>query len=718
MRKQLPGWKSVIYNTSFAINCLLVFLLVFESRLAIPAWVQVIGRMHPLLVHFPIVLFLLTVFWILFIQNKFTDTSNIEISDGLLLFTSLTAALSALMGLLLSNESGYASDTLAWHKWGGILLSLFALAWFIWRQQIRKTKLGSYSVGVLALAIIIITGHLGADITHGENFVSGPVLTEPIAKPVLFEEAALYSDMVAPILQAKCAGCHNETKAKGQLIMINPELLMKGGKSGLLWDSTDKANSLLLTRIHLPLNAKKHMPPAGKPQLTEDEEYILNAWIMHGANFKTKVAELPATDSLRVIAASMFSTIETDNYSFAGADESKIKALHNNYRAITPLALGSPALNVEFFGASQFKPEQLKELSTIKDQVVSLNLNKIPVTDNDLGSIAQFTNLRRLNLAFTNIAGKNLAALKGLKELKELTLSGTGVTANDLTALAGLKNLTHLYLWSTPAQTADLTSIKKQLKNTDIETGYYGDTVKIKLNQPEIDNEQQVVLDTMSLLLKHFVKNVAIHFTTDGAEPDSIKSPVYNGSFIVDKNMTVKAKAFKQGWVSSDVVEKTFFKAGYKIDSIHLLKLPEAKYKAFGTAILFDNKKGGFNSGNGKWLGFQEPPMELLIYLNEPKEISSVTLSMLIDVNASIMPPTQINVYGGDAPTQLKLLKSTLPVQPDSVVNAYMKGYELSFKPTKASYIKVVAIPIAKLPKWHKGKGKKGWLFVDEVFVN
>ena len=62
------------------------------------------------------------------------------------------------------------------------------------------------------------------------------------------------------------------------------------------------------------------------------------------------------------------------------ADESKIKALNNNYRVVRPLALGSPALGVEFFSAEQFKPEQLKELLAVKEQVVSLNLNKMPVS--------------------------------------------------------------------------------------------------------------------------------------------------------------------------------------------------------------------------------------------------------------------------------------------------------------------------------------------------
>ena len=79
----------------------------------------------------------------------------------------------------------------------------------------------------------------------------------------------------------------------------------------------------MLRRIHLPLESRKHMPPQGKPQLTEEESQILDRWIKSGASFTTKVASLPERDSLRLLAAPLFQTIETDNYTFAPADENK-----------------------------------------------------------------------------------------------------------------------------------------------------------------------------------------------------------------------------------------------------------------------------------------------------------------------------------------------------------------------------------------------------------
>ncbi len=716
----MQRWKAILYNAGFALNCLLVFLLIFESRLSIPPFVQTIGRMHPLLLHFPIVLVLLCIFWELFLGLKKSTTAEQQsMGDGLLLLASITAVTSALMGLLLSKEGGYTQEVVAWHKWGGIVMSLLCFAWYSFRESIRRLKAALVSVAISSIGVIIITGHLGADITHGDNFLLAPVTNDKPLPNVLFEDAIVYANMVQPVLNAKCISCHNPKKAKGQLVMESFAALLKGGKDGKLWDSTQKDFGLMLSRLHLPLENKKHMPPTGKPQLTDEEVSILYHWIRGGANDTVKVAALPQTDTLRILAAALFNTIETDEYIFKPAEDSKIKALLNNYRLVAPLALGSPALGVEFYSAAQFKAEQLKELLTVKEQVVSLNLNKMPVTDDDLSTIAQFTNLRKLNLSFTNIKGKGLAALNNLKELKQLSLSGTGVNVAAIGVLVALPKLTELFIWSTPAQLQDIASLKKQFKNTSIQTGFAGDTIVIKLNRPIVENEEQILTGPTPLKLKHYIKGVTIHYSTDGSEPDSIQSPIYKNDFILDKNMTVKAKAFKAGWVSSDITERTFYKAGYRIDSIRLAEpSPDAPYKAIPATILADAQKGDFNFGNGKWIGFRGKPMQAIIYFDTLQTISSITVSSIINIGGYIMPPYQVEVWAGNSPANLRLIKKINPEQPVKEAPAYMKGYQLDFKPVKEKYVKIVVVPVAKLPAWHKGKNDKGWIFVDEIFLN
>ena len=709
-----------MYNISFGLNCMLVFLLAFESRISLPAWMQVIGRMHTLLLHFPIVLLVLCVCWELFAGfKKSMTTEQTAIGDSLLLVTSLTAVTSALMGLLLSRETGYVPEELAWHKWGGVFISLLALLWYVFREQLRSIKIVLSITAAISLVVVIVTGHLGGNITHGEDFLLAPVSQDEQAPAVQFEDAIIYANMVQPILKAKCVICHNEKKTKGELLMEPYAMLAKGGKSGSLWDLKAENFGLMLTRIHLPDDNKKHMPPTGKIQLTDDEINIIYHWIKMGASATAKVADLPATDSLRQMAVAQFKTIETDDYSFKLADESKVKSLSNNYRLITPLAIGSPALGVEFFGASQFKSEQLKELLPVKEQIVSLNLNKMPVTDDDLTTIAQFVNLRKLNLSFTNIRGSGLGALKSLTLLQQLSLSGTGVNAASLGGLATLSKLSQLYIWSTPAQIQPLAALQKQLKNTAIQTGFNGDSIKMKLNAPIVENEEQVILKPIALKLKHYVKGVTIRYTTDGSEPDSLLSPLYNGNVIINSNMTLKSKAFMQGWLSSDVVERVFYKAGYTIDSIRLVQAaPDLPYKAFPAAVLADAQKGDFNFRSGKWIGFKGIPMQAILYFDTARTVSAVSISNIIDIGNYIMPPQQLEVWAGSDASHLKLIKKINPPQPTTDALGYMRGYELSFAAVTAKCMKIVMVPVNKLPSWHRGKGENGWAFIDEIFLN
>ncbi|MES1159210.1 MAG: c-type cytochrome domain-containing protein, partial [Bacteroidota bacterium] len=290
-------WKNVVFTVTFAANCLLCFLLLFENRLVIPAWLQVAGRMHPLVLHFPLVLLIL---FVLQIVLRRPDNS-------LLLLAALTAVITTIMGLFLSKEPGYDPEALFWHKWGGVLLAIGSLAWYGWYEPLTKIRFASASACIVCLVLLFFTGHEGAGITHGANFLLAPVRPEAAKKLVAFDDAVVFTDMVQPILQQKCMSCHNSNKAKGELIMETAELLLKGGKTGPVWDSTRPDLGLLLQRIHLAPDEEKHMPPKGKPPLTESEVSILYQWLKHDPTRTIRVADLGLADTLRLLAASLFS---------------------------------------------------------------------------------------------------------------------------------------------------------------------------------------------------------------------------------------------------------------------------------------------------------------------------------------------------------------------------------------------------------------------------
>jgi uncharacterized membrane protein len=178
---------------------MLLFLLLFENRIVLPAWLQVAGRMHPMILHFPIVLVVLYVVWILFFQKRISPPETaIHIGEWLLLLSAFTSVVTALMGLFLSREEGYDAEALLWHKWGGITVSLIMMLWYNFRNRLGKTKIGTIAVTLFAFAFIIFTGHQGAGITHGQNFLIAPMLPEQKQREVLLEDAVVFTDMVKP----------------------------------------------------------------------------------------------------------------------------------------------------------------------------------------------------------------------------------------------------------------------------------------------------------------------------------------------------------------------------------------------------------------------------------------------------------------------------------------------------------------------------------------
>lgn len=44
--------------------------------------------------------------------------------------------------------------------------------------------------------------------------------------------------------------------------------------------------------------------------------------------------------------------------------------------------------------------------------------------------------------------------------------------------------------------------------------------------------------------------------------------------------------------------------------------------------------------------------------------------------------------------------------------------HTLTFTPVKTRYVKVKALSEKSIPAWHGGKGKPGYLFVDEIILN
>jgi hypothetical protein len=342
----------------------------------------------------------------------------------------------------------------------------------------------------------------------------------------------------------------------------------------------------------------------------------------------------------------------------------------------------------------------------------------MPVRDEDISIIAKFENLRRLNLGFSEITGKTLGELQSLKFLKRLTLSGTKVNAAALRSLQKFPQLQTVQTWNTAISQNDLDQLQAQVKNIKFEAGYKGDTTIMKLSLPVLLNEESFITDVTPLRLKHYIQGASIRYTTDGSEPDSIKSLLFKGNETINSNTQIKAKAFKPGWISSDVMEARFYRSTYTPDTVIYLTKANERYRDETGELLLDRQKGEADFRFGNWLGFRENRGEFILQFKDPVPVQNVTLSTLVDAGSYIMPAQSFEIWGGSELDQLKLLGRIVPEQPKKIMPSALKGYEANFNPVTLKYIKIIGNPVMKLPAWHPGKGDKAWLFIDEVLVN
>lgn len=715
-------------NILLGLTLSIAFLLLFESKLVIPVWLQSIGRMHPLLLHFPIVLLLLAMLmeFFRFKPENSVNSFYATFSQNLLLSGALLAAVTVIMGLFLSREEGYAGDTLLWHKWTGAgIFFLATLLYFVRNARWYNAPVAWAGGGTLLIALIL-AGHYGASLTHGDNFLFEPWENITGKPQVPLEQAVIFTDVIQPIFEQKCVSCHNADKLKGELKLTDAASVQKGGKTGKLFVPGNPQISLLLERVHLPLETKKHMPPSGKIQLNPEEISLLTLWVKDHPSFDKKVIDLPVTDSLRILAAARLkpTTAVEERFDFAAADEETIKKLNNDYRTVASLARESPALAVTIYNKNAFTAAQLDELSAIKKQIVSLNLNKMPVKDADLKKVGAFENLRKLDLNFTDISSQGLKELTTLKYLKTLTLSGTRQNLKDLrTLLPTFKGLETVAVWETGLSPAEITQLQKSLPRLTVIGGFVDDGKNpLKLNPPQVANATTVFAGSVPLQLKHPIKGVEIRFTTDGTLPDSVNSPIFDAKTVLSESATIKAQAFKKGWFGSDVATFDFFKNSYQPDSVDLLFPLNRVHLAEGADTFFNQKLGVLGANNPAWANFwagvRDNDMGLVAEFKQPVTISSVGLHYMIEERTRIFPPELVEVWGGANRNSLKLLtKFTAPMPADGD-KPTLKSINGTFSPVTVKCLKIIAKPVAKIPDRFQRKGDKALLLVDEMFIN
>ena len=433
-------------------------------------------------------------------------TGKISVSESaisfILFWSAIGATLACIAGYLLSLGGGYKQELLDDHKWQGIGVATFA--WIAWAVKSdlpgRRIPFGpAFYLPALGLATVLTmtAGHDGGSLTHGEGYLTQytpePFRSlagmPPMAQPVTeiksianVEEAVVYRDIVQPILEMRCVQCHNASKQKGDLRMDQLALLLKGGKGGPAFVSGKSAESDMIKRCLLPENDDNHMPPKGKPHLSNEQVALLSWWIDQGAPPDKKVTELKKTEAAKMALASLGS-VGSDlvnkkvESAIAGlkvepADEKDIEALRKAGLIVNNLSLDQNLIEVSAVNAPGFDDKQVDLLTAVSDQITWLKLGGTKITDAGMKAISKLKNLNKIHLEHTTVTDAGIVNLKDLPHLQYINLVDTKISDAGLRNIATIKNLKSVYVWNSAVTDSGVSQVGKEYPQLSIVNGF------------------------------------------------------------------------------------------------------------------------------------------------------------------------------------------------------------------------------------------------------
>lgn len=425
---------------------------------------QLLGRLHPVIVHLPIGFIILGLLlqWYDHKKKKYKNVIPL-----VFLWGGISAVLACITGYLQYLGEGFAFSTVKTHLWFGVITAIFAFAVYHRLLEPPKyailTRLPAVSFLLALLFLISLTGHLGGSITHGEEYLVEP-LPNSIKSALGFEifeeqpitlnednwqEAQLYNEVIGPILNNRCVSCHNAKRAKGDLILNSMEAILAGGENGEVITPENPEDSPLYARLVLPKHHEDHMPPKDKTQPAKEEVVLIKNWILQGIPFDKSIGELGLQKDL---FEPFFPQKRNEDYpdiEIVAASPDSIQSIREKGIHVLPVSKSSHFLSVSCINKPDFSNADMYLLHPIADQIAVLDLGGTRVTDAIFEKLAALPHLTILKLDHTPITGKDIDQLRHLRHLRVLNMTGTSFQRGHLPGLESLKKLRKVYLFDT-----------------------------------------------------------------------------------------------------------------------------------------------------------------------------------------------------------------------------------------------------------------------------
>lgn len=209
-----------------------------------------------------------------------------------------------------------------------------------------------------------------------------------------------------------------------------------------------------------------------------------------------------------------------------------------------------------------------------------------------------------------------------------------------------------------------------------------------------------------------------IRYTLDGSEPTP-QSPLYANPISIGTTTTVKARAFAKDMPPSftstrrfnyDYIVKTTFS-----------RRPNTPYNVGTDTLLFDGIRGTADDFSRGWVGFAGGEVATTIQLARPIDVESIVIRYAHAPETWAFAPQKVAVVlSQDGEHYTDTVRAEVGFDPSSSDESGSRVVELhiAIDRPQVGYMKILPSTLATIPAWHRGKGLKPWLLMDELEVH
>lgn len=238
------------------------------------------------------------------------------------------------------------------------------------------------------------------------------------------------------------------------------------------------------------------------------------------------------------------------------------------------------------------------------------------------------------------------------------------------------------------------------------------------LPMPEIGHSRDRFDAPMTITLSTVMPQAEIHYTLDGTEP-TMESPLYKSPFTIGSSCILQAKSFMADKTASFTAVKRFnfdyissATFGYKANT---------PYNYAQDGILFDGETGDVADLSRGWLGFSGTDLSVVFELSKSIDLQDVEMNFAHVPEAWAFAPTEVMVcVSSDGTNYSAPFKAAIQYNSSSqeMETPQLQTVRVPVDRPDVKYVKVVAKNLGRIPDWHKAKGLRPWLMVDEIHLN